>query len=121
MLNSTSSATPDANGRRVAALVVGGASGLGGAVCERLIATGWAIALTYHWSAATALALRDRLEAGGAVAACFGLDATDPSAVERCFTVVEDSFAPIGAMVYLAGASTNAYLREMTSQVWHEA
>jgi 3-oxoacyl-[acyl-carrier protein] reductase len=88
--------------RRV--LVTGGASGIGGAIVERLVGQGFAVELTYHRAAAEATALCERFGAAVRGQAC---DLADGEAVERLARSIEEGDAWYG-LVHNAGVTADA-------------
>ncbi|MEM9607174.1 MAG: SDR family oxidoreductase [Actinomycetota bacterium] len=81
----------------MSALVTGGAKGLGRAICERLAADGWAIAVNDLDEAAAAETCAAIEADGGRAVAVIG-DATDEVAVAHVVAQAE-AIAPIGAAV----------------------
>jgi 3-oxoacyl-[acyl-carrier protein] reductase len=86
----------------VSALVTGASRGIGRVVAETLAADGWPVALVAVSPVALAEAAR-RLRIGGANAAAFAADVTDPAAVAGVVAQVEASLGPIGLVVANAG------------------
>ena len=81
------------------ALVVGGAGGIGEAVCERLAAEGYLLVVA-DLDLPRAKALVVRL--AGPSHRAIKLDTTDPDEVERCFDAIEEE-SPAAVMVVIAG------------------
>lgn len=81
------------------ALVVGGAGGIGEAVCIRLALEGYRLVVA-DLNLSQAEALVGRL--AGASHRVVGLDTTNPAEVERCFDTVEEE-SPAAVMVVIAG------------------
>ena len=82
------------------ALVTGGASGIGAAICRRLAAEGAAVVVHYHAHEAAAQALAGEL---GGAAAAVGADLTVPDGVEGLMAHVDDAFGGVDLVVNNAG------------------
>lgn len=90
---------------RAAALVVGGASGIGRACVESLAATGWTVRVAD---------LRPDSEDETAIA----LDVRDPEAVASAVETFVEEHGEIGAVVYAAGTARVTPLLEITPREW---
>jgi 2-hydroxycyclohexanecarboxyl-CoA dehydrogenase len=85
-----------------AALVTGGAGGIGAAVCRVLAARGWAVAVTDR-DAAGAERLAAAIAAGGGTAAGFALDVTDDARIPAVVHAAEARLGALGLLVNNAG------------------
>jgi 3-oxoacyl-[acyl-carrier protein] reductase len=88
--------------RRV--LVTGGASGIGGAIVERLAGQGFAVEFTYHRAASEAAKLSERFGIGAQGRAC---DLADGDAVESLARSIEAT-EPYYGLVHNAGVTADA-------------
>ena len=99
------------------ALVTGGASPLGEAICRRLSADGLHVLIHAHAGLARAHDLAQTLRDGGGSAEAFGCDLTD-------FTATADALAPIIAagvpqvVVHNAGTHDDVPMAGMSEQQW---
>lgn len=80
------------------ALVTGGASGIGRAVCERFAAEGAAVAVA-DIDEAAAVQVSDLLGQRGAQAVALGLDVREEAAVEAAFDAAEAALGPVDILV----------------------
>ncbi len=96
------------------ALVTGGASPLGGAICRRLAAAGLAVVVHYHRGAAAAEALAG--EIGGRA---IGFDLADPAAAAEALAALLAE-GPIQVLVHNAGIHIDAPLAGMRAAQWRE-
>ena len=85
-----------------AALITGGASGIGAAVARRLISQGIAVALADANTAALA-SMASELTAQGATVLAIPLDVTDPAAVQHAVSRTATDLAPLRLLVNSAG------------------
>lgn len=84
-------------------IVTGGSRGLGAAMCRKLAALGYPVAVNYASNAAGAEAVvRDIAQAGGRAAAVAG-DVADETDVARLFEAAEKALGPLGGLVNNAG------------------
>lgn len=82
------------------ALVTGGSRRIGRAVCERLAADGWAVALSYNDSRDEAEAVCAALRAAGAPGAvALGADLADPQAARALLPRALEALGPVGLLV----------------------
>ena len=84
-----------------AAVITGGASGIGAATAERLAREGWAVAILDR-NASVAEDVARRLTASGARAAAFPCDVTDAAAVDGALDAAR-ALGPLRAVVTCAG------------------
>ncbi len=96
------------------ALVTGGASPLGAAICRRLAAAGLAVVVHYHRGAAAAEALA--AEIGGRA---IGFDLAEPAAVADALAALLAE-GPIQVLVHNAGIHIDAPLAGMRPAQWRE-
>jgi 3-oxoacyl-[acyl-carrier protein] reductase len=99
------------------ALVTGGSSPLGTAICERLAADGVAVIVHAHAHGARAEALAASLRAAGATADAVCFDLTDATATARAVTELL-TVAPIQIVVHNAGTHDDVPLAGMTAARW---
>jgi NAD(P)-dependent dehydrogenase (short-subunit alcohol dehydrogenase family) len=84
-------------------VVTGGSRGIGAAVCRKLGALGYRVAVNYASGAAAAdRVVADIREAGG-TAQAFAADMADPAAPAGLFVAAEAALGPIGFLVANAG------------------
>ncbi len=84
-------------------VVTGGSRGIGAAICRKLAASGYPVALNYMSNAAAAAAVvKDIADAGGRAAAFAG-DVANEADVRRLFDDAERAFGPLGGLVNNAG------------------
>jgi len=99
------------------ALVTGGASPLGSAICRRLAADGLRVVVHAHASLARAEALAAEIRAAGGEAQAVGFDITDTAATATALEkVLEDG--PIQVVVHNAGIHDDAPLAGMSEAQW---
>jgi NAD(P)-dependent dehydrogenase (short-subunit alcohol dehydrogenase family) len=105
---------PDAG--RVA-LVTGASRGLGSAIAARLGADGFAVAVNYARSAATAEEVVARIRDAGSAAEAFQADVTDEAAVGDLVARVRDVLGPVHTLVLNAtGTQPAAAVADLTWQ-----
>lgn len=101
-----------------AALVTGGASGVGRAIAQALAAEGALVAVNYHRSAAAAEALvRDIAASGGRALAC-AADVADFAAVEAMVARIVGEFGRLDILVNNAGAALRRPFAQQTPEEW---
>ncbi len=96
------------------ALVTGGASPLGAAICRRLAGAGLAVVVHYHRGAAAAEALAG--EIGGRA---IGFDLAEPAAAAEALAALLAE-GPIQVLVHNAGVHIDAPLAGMRAAQWRE-
>jgi 3-oxoacyl-[acyl-carrier protein] reductase len=99
------------------ALVSGGASPLGAAICRRLAAAGLHVIVHAHANAAGAAALAAEIGAGGGSAETLLCDLTDIEATAAALAPVLAAGVP-QVLVHNAGTHDDAPLAGMTEQQW---
>jgi 3-oxoacyl-[acyl-carrier protein] reductase len=82
--------------------VVGGAGGIGRAVCQRLASDGYDVVVAYRSQEARAGELVAELEAGGVNAVAHKVDITDEGAVEALIAATIRRFGGVGVVVHSA-------------------
>ncbi|KUI37311.1 short-chain dehydrogenase [Mycobacterium sp. GA-2829] len=100
------------------AVVTGGASGLGEAICAGLAADGHRVAVL-DLDAAAADKVAAELRGGGAQAIGVAIDVADEAAVERAFSTVRTEFGPVGILVTSAAIGGFTRLDKITLDEWN--
>ncbi|MBX3509564.1 MAG: SDR family oxidoreductase [Hyphomonadaceae bacterium] len=90
-------------------LVIGGAGGIGSAVCAALAETGGPVTVADRNGEAAA-AVAQALTAKGHTARGVACDATSPTAVEALKAQAEDAYGPVDVLVTMAGVIRNDLL-----------
>jgi 3-oxoacyl-[acyl-carrier protein] reductase len=99
------------------ALVTGGSRGIGRAIVERLVADGWAVALTWRSDESAARAVE---EACQGKARAFAFDARDRDRPRALVAEVEASLGPLVGLVNNAGIQRESLLALTPDAVWDE-
>jgi NAD(P)-dependent dehydrogenase (short-subunit alcohol dehydrogenase family) len=86
-------------------IVTGGSRGIGAAICRRLAADGYAIAVNYAGDAAAAEATVAAIEKSGGRAQAFKADVADPAALASLFEKATAALGPLAGLVNNAGSS----------------
>ena len=84
------------------AIVVGGAGGIGRAICRKLSLAGNAVVVAYRTRETPAEELVAEIRASGGQALGFRLDVTDGLAVDRLVTTAVQTFGGLGVVVHSA-------------------
>jgi len=84
-------------------VVTGGSRGIGAAICRRLAADGYAIAVNYAADAKAAVATVAAIEKSGGRAEAFQADVADPVALSRLFEKATYALGPLAGLVNNAG------------------
>jgi NAD(P)-dependent dehydrogenase (short-subunit alcohol dehydrogenase family) len=84
-------------------IVTGGSRGIGAAICRRLAADGYAIAVNYAADAKAAEATVAAIRATGGKAQAFQADVADPAALTRLFAEATEALGPLAGLVNNAG------------------
>jgi NAD(P)-dependent dehydrogenase (short-subunit alcohol dehydrogenase family) len=100
-------------------LVIGGSGGIGSAICRKLAADGFDVALSYRANKAAA----DEVAAGirhlGRRVDIRAVDITDPAAVKAFVDETASTFGPLSAVVYAGGPVVHMRLiAELTPDDW---
>ncbi len=102
--------------RDLSVIVTGGASGIGRACVDRLLAEGWrVVAADRDGAALERFAGIDPAELMTAV-----LDVTDEVAVERLMARIDASFAPLAGVVNCAGTGRDVPFLDSTAQLFRD-
>jgi NAD(P)-dependent dehydrogenase (short-subunit alcohol dehydrogenase family) len=99
------------------AVVTGGASGIGRAVCRRLGRDGAAVAVL-DLNRAGAEETAAAIAAGGGRAAAFAVDVADAAAVRAAAAAARQALGPAGVLVTVAGIGEFALLADMSDAQW---
>jgi len=86
-------------------IVTGGSRGIGAAICRRLAADGYAIAVNYAADAKAAEATVAGIEKSGGRAQTFKADVADPAALHGLFEKATQALGPLAGLVNNAGSS----------------
>lgn len=100
------------------ALVTGGSRGIGKAICERLAADGYRVAVNYASRADAAQEVVANIVAAGGVAVAVGADVGNPEAVEAMFGVIEAELGQVEILVNNAGITRDGLLMRMSESDW---
>jgi NAD(P)-dependent dehydrogenase (short-subunit alcohol dehydrogenase family) len=84
-------------------IVTGGGRGIGAAVCLKLAAAGYAVAVNYASSEGAARATVEAIRRGGGRAEAFAGDVGDPEAIAPLFDKAVDALGPLTGLVNNAG------------------
>ncbi len=106
------------DGRR--ALVTGGDSGIGQAVCFELAAHGASVAINYVGSDESAEGMVREIEAAGARAMSVPMDVSSEPDVQRAFAAVKDAFGAVDLLVNNAGVEHPYLLLDMPLDAWRK-
>ena len=85
-------------------IVTGGSRGIGAAICRRLAADGYAVAVNYAADAKAAEATVAAIGKSGGRAQAFQADVADPAALPRLFDEATQALGPLAGLVNNAGA-----------------
>jgi 2-hydroxycyclohexanecarboxyl-CoA dehydrogenase len=99
------------------AVVTGGASGMGEAICHELGRRGHKVAVL-DLNASAAERVADDLRAKGVTALAVPADVTDRAAVEDAFGKVRSELGPVGILVTSAGIVGFAAFTDITPEAW---
>jgi glucose 1-dehydrogenase len=102
------------------ALVTGGDSGIGQAVCFELAAHGAAVAVNYVASPDGAERMVGEIEAAGGKALAVKMDVASESDVQRAFAEANEAFDGVDLLVNNAGVEKPFVLLEMPLETWQK-
>jgi 3-oxoacyl-[acyl-carrier protein] reductase len=100
------------------ALVTGGASPIGAAICRRLAAEGHEVVVHAHAAPARAEALAEEIARGGGRASVLACDLTDVPATAAALERLLEAAPPVQILVHNAGAHDDAPFAGMTEAQW---
>lgn len=100
------------------ALVTGGGSGLGAAVCRLLGAEGAKVAVVDINEAASRSVADDIAQAGG-TAQAFVMDVADEAVINDVLVDIVQAMGPVDALINNAGVDVTAGIREISTADWH--
>lgn len=103
-----------------AALITGGARGIGRAIGLALAERGWSVAVCYRKSQKEAEETQEALRARGVRGWAIRSDVSDPKAAEALVRRVEGEWGRIDALINCAGPYHRRNLLEETAEGWHE-
>ena len=86
-------------------IVTGGSRGIGAAICRRLAADGYAIAVNYTADAKAAEATAAAIVKSGGRAQAFQADVADPVALRGLFDGATEALGPLAGLINNAGSS----------------
>lgn len=104
--NTGSSAQPEST--TPTAIVTGASRGIGRAIALRLAADGFRVVINYAGNTARAREVVDAIQATGGQAMSVQADISVPEDVARLFTMAQQTYGPISAVVHSAGMLTMA-------------
>ncbi len=99
------------------AVVTGGASGIGLALCEALVTAGSAVVVA-DLDADLAADVAERLSAGGGQAVAVGVDVADPASVDALANRTVEQFGRVDLLCNNAGVSTFNLFQDQTLDDW---
>ncbi len=99
------------------AVVTGGGSGMGEAICHRLAAQGHGVAVLDIDSDATERVAKE-IESEGGRALAVSVDVSDRAAVEAAMEQSRSAFGPIGILVTSAGIEGFVKFADITVEAW---
>jgi glucose 1-dehydrogenase len=106
------------DGRR--AIVTGGDSGIGQAICYELAAHGAAVAINYVGSADEAQRMAGEIASAGATAIAVQMDVASESDVQRAFATTAEAFGGVDLLVNNAGVEHPYELLDMPLDAWQK-
>jgi len=102
------------------ALVTGGSTGIGAAICRAFAEAGAAVGINYLSSRENADALVHDIRAYGGEALALKADVASESAVRRMFKRFDQEFGRIDIVVANAGLQNDAPSEDMTLKAWNQ-
>jgi 3-oxoacyl-[acyl-carrier protein] reductase len=103
-----------------AALIPGGARGIGRAIALDLAGRGWRVAVCYRSSAAAAEELLHEIEGKGARGLALRKDVSRPQEAAELVAETQRAWGRIDALIYCAGPYHRVGLLEESVEGWHE-
>jgi glucose 1-dehydrogenase len=103
-----------------AAIVTGGSSGIGAAICRAFAKAGAAVGVNYIGDAASATKVVKEIEAGGGLAIALKADVSREAQVAAMFERFVKRFHRIDILVANAGIQRDAPVTKMTLEQWNE-
>jgi 3-oxoacyl-[acyl-carrier protein] reductase len=103
-----------------AALVTGGARGIGRAIVLRLATQGADVAFSYRGNAAAAAATRSEVEALGRRCLAIQGDVKDPDAAEAIVKQTLEAFGKVDILVNNAGITRDDLIMRMSLEAWRD-
>ena len=100
------------------AVVTGGGSGIGAAICDRLAADGLEVVVADR-DMAGAERVAEAIAARGGNAVAVLLDAADPASVDQAMTFAETRFGSLDVLVASAGIGIQKPMLETTFEDWN--
>ena len=100
------------------ALVTGGASPIGAAICRRLAEDGHELLIHAHAGLQRAEALAAEIAAGGCIARAFACDVTDIPATAATLEALVAGGPPVQVLVHNAGTHDDVPLAGMSEAQW---
>jgi glucose 1-dehydrogenase len=100
------------------ALVTGGSTGIGAAICRAFAAAGAHVGINYRESAEDAQSVARAIEAGGGHALTLKADVASEAQVQAMFASFAAEFGRIDILVANAGIQIDAPVTEMTREQW---
>src|SRR3984885_12778384 len=89
-------------------IVTGGSRGIGAAICRRLAADGYAVAVNYASDAKAAEATVAEIKTSGGHAQAFQADIADAAQLRRLFEQATEALGPLAGLVNNAGVTGRA-------------
>ena len=103
-----------------AALVTGGARGIGRAIVLRLAAQGADVAFSYRGNAAAAAETAASVEALGRRALAIQADVKDPAAADAVVKAALEAFGKVDILVNNAGITRDDLIMRMSEEAWRD-
>jgi glucose 1-dehydrogenase len=102
------------------ALVTGGSSGIGAAVCRAMAQAGARVMVNYLFDADEAGQLVNEIEAGGGEALAVQGDVSREDDVQRMFRATIDAWGSVDILVSNAGIQRDAAFHDMSLEQWNK-
>lgn len=109
---------PDLSGRTV--LVTGSAKGIGRELLLSMAKCGAAVAVHYHTSADAADEVVENAREHGVEATTVQGDVTDPAAVDRLFSTVENDLGSVDVLVNNVGTFAPSHWEDIDFETWNQ-